>query len=176
MLVAMSISMFDTTQKSNSALLLSQGRCSEEVRTLATNRGWPILEGVDSTQGLHACVAMEPRAVCVEYTDSINSVPDLISRLSALNSIVRVACLVPKITMTLERSLASLGVQALSGKAEIDDWMLAGTHPMCANRKRFTHDEQEFARSPKVERVSRRIHMIPKGPKYGFIDRRAGAG
>jgi len=156
----MSFRMLRKTHQSNTGLLLSHGRCSDELRALATSQDWPILEGVDSTRGIHACVAIEPGSVCVEYLESINSVPDLITRLSELNSIGRVACLVPSVSPMLERSLALIGAQALTSTNDLSSWM-----GLCEQglMTRTGHQCPPQRTSPRARRVTRRIHQITKG-------------
>ena len=153
-----------TTHQSNSGLLLSHGRCSDELRTLAENHGWPILEGVDPIRGIHACVAIEPKRVCVEYTEPIRTAPDLIQRLAALQSIDHVACYVPCVSPALEQSLASLGAQALTSASDLSSWMdlreQAFTECTAQGPERPSPSQRP---SPRIQRVSRRIHKMSKG-------------
>lgn len=156
--------MLRTTHQSNSSMLLSHERCSDTLRVLATNHGWPILEGVDSIRGIHACVAMEPRRVCVEYKGPIQSVPDLIQRLSALQSIEHVACFVPCVSPMLEQSMASFGAQALTSTSDLISWMSQCEQDMTGQSTTVCeHPISSQRTTTRVRRVSRRIHKMTKG-------------
>lgn len=154
------------THQTNRHLLLSEGRCSDELRSLATKHGWPLLEGIDANPAVHACVTMEPRRVCVEYTTPIRIAPDLMRRLAALQSIGHVACFVPCVTAMLDQSMASIGAQALSSTSDLTTWMGSCEQDTTAHTPLgVEHSSPPQWTSPQTRRVSRRIHKNTKGAK-----------
>ena len=147
-------------------LLISEQRCSEELRSLAIRYGWPVLEGIDTTPAIHACVALEPTSVCVEYTKPLRTVPELLRRLSALHSIDRVACLIPDISPILEQSLASIGTQAFTSTDCVVKWLCSNSHDAKSGSSAGISDSMAFQRTtPRGIRVNRKLHIAPKGAK-----------
>ena len=145
-------------------LLISEQRCSEEIRSLATRHGWPVLEGVDATSAIHACVAMEPTRVCVEYRNPIRTVPDLLKRLSALQSVGGVACLVPGLSTIMEQTLARIGTQAFTTAECAARWLSSNAHKETYNSSDEIWDVTTSQRTAQRGiRVTRRLHMAPKG-------------
>lgn len=145
-------------------LLISEQRCSEELRSLATKYGWPVLEGIDSTPAIHACVAMEPKSVCVEYTKPLRTVPELLRRLSALQSIDRVACLIPNISTALEQSLASIGTQTFTSTDCVAKWLCSNTQESRFDSSAWIDEALQTQRkTPRGIRVTRKNHMARKG-------------
>ena len=104
-------------------MLICEERCSDGFRDLAAKHGWGLLEGIGSITALHACVAIEPDQVCVELVDAPRSVPDIVRRLAALDSIGRVGCLIPGLSRRLESSVVGLGAAALTTVEEAEDWL-----------------------------------------------------
>lgn len=147
-------------------LLISEERCSEELRSLATRYGWPLLEGIDAISAIHACVAMQPNSVCVEYDKPLSSVTELLRRLSALQSVDRVACLIPSTSTVPEQALALIGTQAFTSADCAAQWLCANTHYKKNNTSAQIWDSFESSRTaPWNVWANRRLYTEPKRAK-----------
>lgn len=110
-----------TTTRLN--MLICPQRCSDALRAMAGKHGWALLEGIGSIPAVHACVAIEPEQVCVEFVRTPRAVPDILRRLGSLSSVRRVGCLMPGVGGELEGSLVRLGVSVLGSVEEAERWL-----------------------------------------------------
>ena len=108
-------------------LLICEQRCSDGFRQLAERNNWTLLEGAEPIIAARASVAIGPDRVCVEFTRSPASVPDIIRRLGALDSVGRVACLINSPPPALDADLSKAGAIILTTIREAESW-LRGTH------------------------------------------------
>lgn len=126
-------------------LLICEERCTDSFRTLASENGWALLEGVGSVPATRACVAMGPERVCVELIRPARIAPDIIRRLGAIDSVGQIACYVPRVSPLLERDLRRLGASVLTTVREAECWLMS------------SHAGASFGRSGSVRMRGMRI-------------------
>ncbi len=91
-------------------LVISEDRCSDLLHDLCQSQRWPLIEFVTPDRGLSAAIFMGTSCVAVELADQSGVLSHLVRSLAGLDTIDRVACILPSSGSHVEREAAGAGI------------------------------------------------------------------